>query len=49
MEALGIPSDRPFEAHDELTGTTHVWRGPENYVRLDPALQVAHVFHLRQQ
>jgi starch synthase (maltosyl-transferring) len=49
LETLGIPSDRAFEAHDELTGTTHVWRGPENYVRLDPALQVAHVFHLRQR
>jgi starch synthase (maltosyl-transferring) len=47
LQTLGIPADRPFEAHDELTGATHVWRGPENYVRLDPALQVAHVFHLR--
>jgi starch synthase (maltosyl-transferring) len=47
LETLGIPADRPFEAHDELTGATHLWRGPENYVRLDPAIQVAHIFHLR--
>jgi starch synthase (maltosyl-transferring) len=47
LASLGIPAEPPFEAHDELTGTSYVWRGPENYVRLDPAIQVAHVLHLR--
>ena len=47
LERLGIPPEVPFEAYDELTGTSYVWRGPENYVRLDPALQPAHVLHLR--
>jgi starch synthase (maltosyl-transferring) len=47
LESLGIPADLPFEAHDELTGTTYVWQGAENYVRLDPARQPAHVLHLR--
>ena len=46
LEALGIPADRPFDAHDELTGATYVWWGPCNYVRLDPAEQPAHVLHL---
>ncbi len=45
--SLGIPTEIPFEAYDELTGTSYVWRGPENYVRLDPAVQTAHVLHLR--
>ncbi|CAN5759271.1 alpha-1,4-glucan--maltose-1-phosphate maltosyltransferase [soil metagenome] len=36
-----------FEAHDELTGTTYTWDGPHNYVRLDPAEAVGHVFSLR--
>ncbi len=47
LESLGIPADLPFEAHDELTGTTYVWQGPANYVRLDPGSQPAHVLHLR--
>jgi len=47
LERLGIPPEVPFEAYDELTGTSYVWRGPENYVRLDPALQPAHVLHIR--
>ena len=28
---------RPFEVHDELTGATYTWHGPDPYVRLDPA------------
>jgi starch synthase (maltosyl-transferring) len=47
LASLGIPEDQPFAAHDELTDTTYTWRGPQNYVRLDPAQQAAHVFHLR--
>ena len=47
LDALGIPADRAFEAHDELTDTTYVWQGPQNYVRLDPAIAPAHILHLR--
>jgi len=49
LEGLGIPADIPFEAYEELTGTTYVWQGPESYVRLDPAQQSAHVLHLRRR
>jgi starch synthase (maltosyl-transferring) len=49
LEGLGIPADIPFEAHDELTGISYVWQGPESYVRLDPAQQSAHVLHLRRR
>jgi starch synthase (maltosyl-transferring) len=49
LETLGIPADIPFEAHDEITGVTYVWKGPESYVRLDPADQPAHVLHLRRR
>jgi starch synthase (maltosyl-transferring) len=47
LPALGLPVDAPFGAHDELTGTTYVWNGPDPYVRLDPEIGPAHVFHLR--
>jgi starch synthase (maltosyl-transferring) len=49
LPALGIPEGEPFAVHDELTGATYTWWGPANYVRLDPAVQPAHVFHLRAQ
>ena len=47
LGALGIPNDRPFEAHDELTGQTFTWQGGSPYVRLDPHWEPAHVLHLR--
>jgi starch synthase (maltosyl-transferring) len=49
LDALGLNASRPFEAHDELADVTYTWQGPQNYVRLDPAWQVAHVLHLRQR
>jgi starch synthase (maltosyl-transferring) len=47
LESLGLPPEAPFEAHDELTDTTYVWSGPSPYVRLDPAVEPAHILHLR--
>jgi starch synthase (maltosyl-transferring) len=48
LDAMGIAADRPFVAHDELSGATYTWQGPVNYVRLDPGIQPAHILHLRQ-
>ncbi len=47
LGVLGLRRDLPYEAHDELTGTTYTWHGPNPYVRLDPAVQPAHVLSLR--
>jgi starch synthase (maltosyl-transferring) len=44
LGAVGLPWQGPFEATDELTGTTYMWDGNHPYVRLDPtAGQVAHI------
>jgi len=44
---LGLSWDQPYEAHDELSGTTYTWHGPHPYVRLDPVVAPAHVLVLR--
>jgi len=49
LGALGLAAEHPFEAHDELTGATYVWQGSANFVRLDPAVQPAHILHLRKR
>jgi starch synthase (maltosyl-transferring) len=46
MSALGLAWDAPFTIVDDLDGTTYAWRGPRNFVRLDPAQTPGHLFHL---
>jgi starch synthase (maltosyl-transferring) len=48
LGALDVRGDDPFVVHDLLTDTRHDWRGPHNYVALDPATVPAHVFTLHQ-
>jgi starch synthase (maltosyl-transferring) len=43
---LGIGEDEPYEVEDLLSGARYTWRGARNYVRLDPAVQVAHVLRV---
>ncbi|HEX4834267.1 MAG TPA: alpha-1,4-glucan--maltose-1-phosphate maltosyltransferase [Trebonia sp.] len=43
MPALGLDWHEGFTVTDELTGESYRW-GQANYVRLDPAVRVAHIF-----
>jgi starch synthase (maltosyl-transferring) len=48
MPALGLDWDTgAFDVHDELTGQTWTWHGASNWLRLDPAVEPAHVLHVR--
>jgi starch synthase (maltosyl-transferring) len=44
---LGLEDAGPYEAYDLITDTAYIWHGPQNYVRLDPSYEPAHVFKLR--
>jgi starch synthase (maltosyl-transferring) len=46
LAALGLAVDREYEVNDLLSGARYRWRGPSNFVRLDPAVAPAHIFHL---
>jgi starch synthase (maltosyl-transferring) len=51
LAALGVerehtPTTPSFAAHDLLTGATYAW-GEEAFVRLDPAVQCAHIIEVR--
>ena len=41
---LGIGPSQSYTIEDLLDGTRYVWRGDWNYVKLDPAERVAHIF-----
>lgn len=38
-----------YQMHDLLTGARFLWKGPRNYVELNPAYSPAHIFRLRQR
>jgi starch synthase (maltosyl-transferring) len=48
LDTLGISPNQPFEVDDLVTGARYTWRGSRNYVRLDPAAQVAHILEVRR-
>ncbi|MDQ1288424.1 MAG: hypothetical protein QG622_1989 [Actinomycetota bacterium] len=47
MPAIGLDWQETFTVHDLLSGATYRW-GEQNYVRLDPHDQPAHVLHVRR-
>jgi hypothetical protein len=46
LAALGRGSGEDLEVEDLLTGACYRWRGERAWVRLDPAVQVAHVLRV---
>jgi starch synthase (maltosyl-transferring) len=49
LESLGLSEHEPYQMHDLLTDARYVWRGPRNYVELDPAVASAHIFRVRRR
>ncbi|MCW2544046.1 MAG: alpha amylase, catalytic region [Frankiales bacterium] len=47
LPALGVGWEDRVIVHDELTGAEYTW-GTDNYVRLDPFVEPAHVFTVRR-
>lgn len=48
LSELGLDADKPYLAHDLLSGDRYVWQGEDNYVELDPAATPAHIIKLRR-
>ena len=44
---LGLSDESVYSCEDLLSGAAYTWRGPSNFVALDPAVQPAHVFVVR--
>jgi starch synthase (maltosyl-transferring) len=49
LDHMGIGEHDPFDVVDLLNGLRYEWRGRKNYVRLDPAERVAHVFRVTKR
>jgi starch synthase (maltosyl-transferring) len=46
IHEMGIDEEQPYVVHDLLTDVRYTWRGARNYVRLDPAEAVGHLFRV---
>ncbi|HQR08898.1 MAG TPA: DUF3416 domain-containing protein [Gemmatales bacterium] len=47
LEELGLAADQTYFVHDLMTNQTWNWKGPKNYVRIDPQIASAHLFVVR--
>jgi starch synthase (maltosyl-transferring) len=48
LARLGLDGERLYQVHDLLTDQRYPWRGPVNFVMLDPHRIPAHVFRIRR-
>ncbi|MDZ4288623.1 MAG: alpha-1,4-glucan--maltose-1-phosphate maltosyltransferase [Prosthecobacter sp.] len=48
FEALGLDPERPYQIHDLMHGQIYEWRGPHNYVELNPSGVSMHLFRVEQ-
>jgi starch synthase (maltosyl-transferring) len=47
LAAIGLADGQAFQAHDLLSGARYLWKGPRNYIALDPRHAAAHIFRIR--
>jgi starch synthase (maltosyl-transferring) len=48
LAAMGLDASRPYRVSDLLHGHTYEWRGPHNYVELNPHGVALHIFQVEQ-
>ena len=49
LDDFHLDPRQPYQMHDLLSGARYVWRGPRNYVELNPQLLPAHIFCVRRR
>jgi len=49
LDLFHLDPRQPYQMHDLLTDARYVWRGPRNYVELDPQRLPAHIFCIRRR
>ncbi len=49
LDLFHLDARQPYQMHDLLTDAKYVWRGPRNYVELNPQRLPAHIFCIRRR
>jgi starch synthase (maltosyl-transferring) len=49
LHEFGIAKDRPYAAHDLITGEKYTWHGERNFVDLNPARTGIHIIRVTKE
>jgi len=49
LQELGIETERPFQAHELITGARYMWNGPRNVVEVNPFSMPGQIFRFRRR
>ena len=49
LDELGIEKDRPYQAHELISGARYLWNGPRNFVELSPGSLPGQIFRFRRR
>jgi starch synthase (maltosyl-transferring) len=49
LAALGLDTEKSYQAHELLSGARYIWNGPRNYVEINPHAAPAQIFRFRRR
>ncbi|HET7338585.1 MAG TPA: alpha-1,4-glucan--maltose-1-phosphate maltosyltransferase [Candidatus Dormibacteraeota bacterium] len=49
LAELGLETDRPYQAHELISGARYLWNGPRNYVEINPHSMPGQIFLFRRR
>jgi starch synthase (maltosyl-transferring) len=49
LKALGLETEKSYQAHELLSGARYMWTGPRNYVEINPHAAPAQIFRFRRR
>ena len=49
LDDLGIERDRPYQAHELISGARYLWNGPRNFIELNPGSIAGQIFRFRRR
>jgi len=49
LDELGIEPDRPYQAHELISGARYLWNGARNFVEINPHSMPAQIFRFRRR
>ncbi len=49
LDDLGLERDRPYQAHELISGARYLWNGPRNFVEINPNSMPGQIFRFRRR